>query len=782
MKNIEIKDWSIEQTSPDLKNNRFYESIMSTGNSHMGMRGNLEEFFSGDSLQGTYIAGVYYPDRTKVGWWKNGYPKSYAKIPNAPSFLGIDLHIDGTRIDFAKLKTTDFKRVLDMKRGVLTRYAVAEYAPLKRVSIESRRFLSMDDKEIACISFRITPLDCDCTVSAHMSLDGDVSNEDSNYSESFWEEIQKYAFKNHGNLTVKTKKSGFSVSMSMQCKAYRESSIVEDELFSSTETKKGVSSNFNSFCSKGDTVEIQKYVSVLTSRDHSECSLSDLSDSKAKLAAYIGYDKLFENHCEFWESLWKKCDVKIYGDTTLQGGARFCIFNLLQTYTGHDYRLNIGPKGFTGEKYGGGTYWDTESFCLPFYLLAFGESLSKSILEYRHAHLQKAIENSKNLGLEGALYPMVTMTGDECHNEWEITFEEIHRNAAMAHAIYLHSQYTGDMDYVFTRGIDVIVEVSRFWASRVNWSSSKSKYVILGVTGPNEYENNVNNNFYTNYMASWNMGYAAQVLGDLKKSDTALYSSKCASLGISDFEIENWRSISSNIFIPMLGEEIFEQNECFRDKDIRPSSVIPVESLPLWMNWSWDRILRSCFVKQADVLQTFYMFPSKFSKDIVKKNFDFYEPLTVHESSLSALVHAIAASIAGYEGKALSFFSQSVFLDLYNVNRDTKDGLHITSMSGAYTCIALGFAGIRTVGGILNVSPFIPDGIDGYSFSFNFNGRSISIEAVRKSGKRLLKLVLNFGDPLQVLVHSEIILLNPAKEHIVEIKPIPSFETPCENL
>ena len=782
MKNLDIKDWSIVQNAPDFKNNRFYESIMSTANSHMGIRGNLEEFFSGDSLQGTYIAGVYYPDKTRVGWWKNGYPKVYAKIPNAPCFIRIDIHVDGVRLDMASLKIIDFKRILDMKNGVLKKSVIVEYAPLKRVLIDSCRFLSMDDKEIACIKCSITPLDSDCTISAYMRLDGNVFNEDSNYGKCFWEEIKKRSRKNQGSLTMRTKKSGFSVSMSMACRAFKDGIELERDAFSSSETEKGVASSFSERCQKGVAVEIQKYVSVLTSRDHGEESLLELSDSKSGSAASAGYQSLFENHCSLWKSLWGKCDVKILGNTRLQGGVRFCIFNLLQTYTGHDPRLNIGPKGFTGEKYGGGTYWDTEGFCLAFYLLTFGRPIAQNLLEYRHSHIQKARENSIGLGLEGALYPMVTMTGEECHNEWEITFEEIHRNAAIVHAIYLYSQYTGDMDYVFTRGIDTIVEVCRFWASRVNWSSAKSKYVILGVTGPNEYENNVNNNFYTNYMASWNMGYAAEILDALKKSNEALYDSKCADLCISDSEVERWRNISSHIFIPMLGEEIFEQNECFRDKDIRPCSVIPNDNRPLWMNWSWDRILRSCFVKQADVLQAFYMFPGKFSKDVVRKNFDYYEPLTVHESSLSPLVHSIAASMAGYNGKAMSFFKRSVFLDLDNINRDTEDGLHITSMAGAYTCMAFGFAGVRVTKGVLNLNPFIPDAIDGYEFSFMFEEMSICVEVLRKAEKQVLRLLLMSENPVHVHVHSKKILLFPGKQHIMELQPTESLDMLSENL
>ena len=230
---------------------------------------------------------------------------------------------------------------------------------------------------------------------------------------------------------------------------------------------------------------------------------------------------LFENHRKEWERIWSTSDVVIEGDIAAQQGIRFNIFHLNQTYTGKDERLNIGPKGFTGEKYGGSTYWDTEAFVLPFFLKTAPVKVARNLLIYRYKHLRKSIENAAKLGFKdgAALYPMVTMNGEECHNEWEITFEEIHRNGAIAFAIYNYVRHTGDAGYIADYGLEVLIGLSRFWSQRATFSENLGKYVILGVTGPNEYENNVNNNWYTNTIAVWTLSYTIKNLTDLKKNN-----------------------------------------------------------------------------------------------------------------------------------------------------------------------------------------------------------------------------------------------------------------------
>lgn len=427
----------------------------------------------------------------------------------------------------------------------------------------------------------------------------------------------------------------------------------------------------------------------------------------------------------------------------------------MQTYTGDDPRLNIGPKGFTGEKYGGSTYWDTEAYCLPFYLGTSDPSVARQLLIYRYKHLPKAIENAKKLGFKdgAAFYPFVTMNGEECHNEWEITFEEIHRTSAMAYAMRDYVEYTGDKNYFVEYGLEVLIGISRFWAQRVNWSAEKNKYVILGVTGPNEYENNVNNNWYTNYLAAWTLRFTQEAIDYTKKADATKYKALAEKLNFNEAkETSKWADIVSKMYYAEdKTRGIYLQQDGFLDKELIKVSDLPAEDRPLNQKWSWDRILRSCFIKQADVLQCIYLFEDDFTQDQIKKNFDFYEPMTVHESSLSPCVHVILASKLGYKEKAYEMYLRTSRLDLDDYNNDTEDGCHITSMAGTWMSIVKGFGGMRIRDGKLYFSPYIPEHWNSYSFRIEFRGRVLKV----KVAKEKTEVILESGDHLSIVLNDK---------------------------
>jgi maltose phosphorylase len=457
--------------------------------------------------------------------------------------------------------------------------------------------------------------------------------------------------------------------------------------------------------------------------------------------------------------------VEIVGDTEAQQGIRFNIFQLFSTYYGDDCTLNFGPKGFTGEKYGGATYWDTEAFVLPMYMAIASQEVTRNLLIYRHNQLEGAFENARRIGMKGALYPMVTFTGVECHNEWEITFEEIHRNAAIAFAIFQYVSYTGDKSYIGQYGIDVLIEISRFWASRVHYSERNKRYMIHGVTGPNEYENNVSNNWYTNRMAAWCLEYTLECIAYLREINAA---GKLVERAVTGSEEEKWREIAEKMYLPYEDElGIFVQHDTFLDKELKPADAIPVAERPINQHWSWDRILRSCYIKQADVLQGLYFLGHLYDSETKKKNFMFYEPLTVHESSLSPCVHSIIAAELGIEDKAVEMYKRTARLDLDNYNNDTEDGLHITSMGGSWLAIVQGFAGMRTANGMLEFKPFLPQGWESYSFKVNYRSRRLKIFV----GNGKTTITLELGQPLNVvLLDREILLSDVVEESIVPAK------------
>ena len=495
---------------------------------------------------------------------------------------------------------------------------------------------------------------------------------------------------------------------------------------------------------ENDTYELEKDVVVVTSRDVEPAEQAKKATELLDAVQSESFADNLADHTAIWEKRWEQSDIVIAGDEAAQQGIRFNILQLFMTYYGEDRRLNVGPKGFTGEKYGGATYWDTEAYIVPMYLAVTKPEVTKALLEYRHEQLPGAYHNAKQQGLKGALFPMVTFNGIECHNEWEITFEEIHRNADIPFAIYQYTNYTGDDSYVKDEGMDVLVGTARFWADRVHFSKRKGKYMIHGVTGPNEYENNVNNNWFTNTMARWLIGYT---LERLPKATVEAQKR----VAVTDEEKAKWQDIVDNMYLPEDKElGIFVQHDTFLDKDLRPVSEIE-DQRPINQNWSWDKILRSPFIKQADVLQGIYFLNDHYTMEQKEKNFDFYEPMTVHESSLSPCIHSILAAELGKKEKAVELYERTARLDLDNYNNDTVDGLHITSMSGSWLAIVQGFAGMRYDADHLKFNPFVPDKWNHYSFKLNYRGRLIEVYADHKE----IKVSLLKGADLEIIVKGD---------------------------
>lgn len=760
MKNyLKHHEWQIIEEGFDPHTNKISESIFSIGNGRMGQRANFEEEYSGETLRGSYVAGVYYPDKTRVGWWKNGYPEYFAKVLNAPNWIGIHIIIENQKLDLAKCKTEDFKRILDMKTGLLSRSFAATFPDGKKMRVDSKRFCSMAHGEIGAIRYSITPLNFSAKAVISIYVDADVVNKDSNYDEKFWEEVYKEATEGKSIVTAHTKKTFFHVTTGMRYAIFTNGAKAQPDRINLEQREKFAGNIVQLNLEEGKETVIYKYAAVLSSENHSKGELVAACNKVLDHAFEKGFDQLLDEHSKVWAHKWEECDITIDGDVAAQQGIRFNIFQLTQTYTGDDERLNIGPKGFTGEKYGGSTYWDTEAYCLPFYLGTAEQKVARNLLVYRYKHLQKAVENAEKLGFKegAALYPMVTMNGEECHNEWEITFEEIHRNGAIAYAIFDYIRYTGDEHYLSEYGLEVLIGISRFWAQRVNWSSHKNRYVMLGVTGPNEYENNVNNNWYTNNFATWTLEYTIHALDFVKKNDPTEFKEIMQRTRLDqEKEVSKWKEIIAKMHYP---EEptrgIFLQQDGFLDKELMSVSELKKEDRPLNQKWSWDRILRSCFIKQADVLQGLYFFEDRYDQETLRKNFDFYEPMTVHESSLSPCVHAILASKLGYKQKAYEMYLRTARLDLDDYNNDTEDGCHITSMAGTWMSLVKGFGGMRVKDGKLSFNPFIPEQWKSYSFRLEFRGRVIKVK-VSKDGT---ETILESGEPMEIYLKDKVVHL-----------------------
>ncbi|MEN8766440.1 MAG: glycoside hydrolase family 65 protein [Polaribacter sp.] len=755
-------EWSIIEEGFNTETVKSSESIFSIGNGAMGQRANFEEDYSGKTFQGSYIAGVYYPDKTRVGWWKNGYPEYFAKVLNAPNWIGINVLVNNEKLDLHTVKeVSKFRRELNMKEGWLSRSFEAMMQNNIKIKVDAKRFLSLEFDEIGAISYAVTPLNSAAKITYSPYLDAGITNEDSNWEDQFWNVLEVHQNEQQSFIQARTMKTHYNTCTFMQSQLF----IDHEEILTASKNEKTDTAAMCSYTqeiNQNQTYTIHKFGGYVVDRNHHKNELVAAAKKILDKAVSFGFELLLEKQKKSWSKIWETSDIRITGDMKAQQGIRFNIFQLNQTYLGTDPTLNIGPKGFTGEKYGGSTYWDTEAYCIPFYMATKDQSVARTLLEYRYKHLDKAIENAEKLGFKNgaALYPMVTMNGEECHNEWEITFEEIHRNGAIAYAIYNYQRYTGDTTYVPEKGLEVLIGIARFWHQRVNFSSDKNNYVMLGVTGPNEYENNINNNWYTNYIATWCLNYALENIANVKADHISDYIRIKEKTNFSDDELKSWKNVADNMYFPYSEKhKVFLQQDGFLDKELITVANLDKSERPINQNWSWDRILRSPYIKQADVLQGFYMFEDHFSTEELERHFNFYEPFTVHESSLSPCVHSIQAAKLDKIDLAYAFYLRTSRLDLDDYNSEVHEGLHITSMAGTWMSIVEGFGGMRIVNNTLSFNPKIPKEWHSYSFKVNFRNQIITI-SVTQTGTHF-----NFEgkEEIEILVNGKQIMVAPNK-------------------
>ena len=755
-------EWSIIEEGFNADKVKSSESLFSIGNGAMGQRANFEENYSGETFQGSYIGGVYYPDKTRVGWWKNGYPEYFAKVLNAPNWIGINVQINDENLDLHTCKeVSKFKRELNMKEGWLSRSFEAVLQNGIKIKVDTKRFLSLELDEIGAIKYNVTPLNSDAKITFTPYLDAGITNEDTNWDDQFWDVLEVSQKNQQSYIQARTMKTHFYTCTFMESRLFiNDAEVVTD--CSNEQTSNFTACNYQREIKENQTFTIHKFGGYVVDRDYDKNELVAASKKALDKAVSLGFDALLEMQKQSWAQIWHMSDITISGDVKAQQGIRFNIFQLNQTYLGTDASLNIGPKGFTGEKYGGSTYWDTEAYCIPFYMATKDQAVARTLLEYRYNHLDKAIENAAKLGFKNgaALYPMVTMNGEECHNEWEITFEEIHRNGAIAFAIFNYERFTNDETYIPEKGLEVLIAIARFWHQRATFSSDKNKFMILGVTGPNEYENNINNNFYTNYIAKWCINYALENIEKVKINHISDYIRIQEKTTFSDDELSKWKSVADGMYFPFSEKHnVYLQQDGFLDKELITVANLDKSQRPINQKWSWDRILRSPYIKQADTLQGFYMFENDFSTEELERHFDFYEPFTVHESSLSPCVHSIQAAKLDRMEQAYTFYLRTSRLDLDDYNHEVEEGLHITSMAGTWMSIVEGFGGMRVQNNTLSFSPKIPKEWKSYSFKVNFRHQIIKVNVHQNSTDFELEGTTN----VEILVNGEKVMISPDK-------------------
>jgi maltose phosphorylase len=463
----------------------------------------------------------------------------------------------------------------------------------------------------------------------------------------------------------------------------------------------------------------------------------------------------------YWDAYWAVSDIVIEpasgNEKTValeQQGIRYCSFQLAQTYNGGSMRHNIGAKGLTGEAYNGHAFWDTESCCLPFYLFT-NPNAAKDLLLFRYNTLPMAKERAKMLDCRGACYPIATLNGDEACPLWQHASLQLQPSTAVAYGIWHYLKITEDREFLYQYGAEMLVEIARFLESRVALGSRTKQYGFYGVMGPDEFHLMVNNNAYTNYMGKRTFRYAAETLETLKQQAPAQYAALCEKTGVTDADAQRWTEIADRMYLPIGEDGLIEQHDGFFDLPHTDIDAIPVTDFPLYEHWSYDRIYRTDMIKQPDVLMMLYLYNSSFSEAVKRRNYEYYQPRTIHESSLSPAIHSILAAELGQMEEAMDLFGFATRLDLDDYNRNTREGLHITSIAMAWANIVYGFAGLRSDGDLLRFAPRLPDRWSALRFSLTYRGRVIEVRMTRE--KTVFRL--SSGEPLLVRIYGDEVTL-----------------------
>jgi maltose phosphorylase len=717
-----LNPWKIIEEGFEPDKNMVSESIFSLGNEYMGIRGYAEEGISCNSLLGSYFNGVYENARELKNTSYKGIVKRTHFMINAVDWLYTRIELDGEQLETSAADIDGFTRVLDMQDGTLKREFIWNTKTGKSIKITFTRFVSMENPNAGfqCIEFE--PINFSGEIHTEFGLDFSTVHQASNYC--YWKESDKKSEDDIAAIVCSTITTGMRIFSGFKLICNRP---IEKKLHTKD---KYIGFQCVVPLVKAEKSTIIKSVTNIVEKDEavSNDSLRAIGMAMTSEQADVGFENALSDQEAYWKRIWNNFDVQIGDDPKRQQGIRYCIFQLQQTYHGLNPKNNIGAKGLTGESYNGHTFWDTEAYCLPFYLFN-NPSAAKNLLEYRYYTLPNARRRAKDLDCEGACYPVATITGDEACDLWQHASLQFQASTGVVYGIMNYAGNTGDKEFLYTHGAEMLIEISRFLRSRGAWSQLRNKFGFYAVMGPDEFHMMVNNNCYTNYIAKKTFEYTLDVLEEMKESAPATYADLLEKTKIAQEELDGIRNCAENMIIPYDEKTgIFEQHEGYFDLPHIDVDKIPGSEFPLYNNWSYDRIYRTDMIKQPDVLMMMFLFSHDFSEEIKKKNYEYYEPRTIHESSLSPSIHSVLACELKKTDEAFAFFDFATRMDLDNYNRNTNEGLHTTSLAAAWVNILYGFGGMRTDGEILELKPSIPKEWNFYSFKLTYKSVIICVQ------------------------------------------------------
>ena len=711
-KYLETDPWRIVEKGFHKEKNEVSESLFSLSNEYMGVRGFFEEGSSLPSLIGTYFNGIIeYSLEDRPSAYKGIVKRTHFTI-NSVNFLKCSLSCGGEKLDLATSAISSFERVLDLKNGLLGRSFVW-HANGGDIEVVFERILDMVNVSDAVQRITLKS-NQDVQVQLSLSLDSSILHWGNH---CYWDEERAVdPFEGGYGLSMKTPRTHQGLVAVMDLEG-----LGGQHVF--TRKEKEIEVGFALDLKANEEKKITRFVSIEINKESSSENEALLTKATRDLQALKaqGFGGVVASNADYFAKVWERSDVEIDGDIEDQQGIRYCIFQLEQTYHGVSPDNNIGDKGLTGEAYSGHAFWDSETYCLPYYLFSNQQS-ALNLLSFRYHTLEQAKARAKDLDCEGACYPIATRNGEEACDLWQHASCQFQPSTGVAYAIAHYMNLYHDDAFMQKQGLEMLLEIDKFLLSRGQYSPD-GRFGFYGVMGPDEFELMVNNNTYTNFMAKKSFEYLFEILAS-GRYETKDLLKKC---GYDSELLQRMKDASEKMIILYDPKtQLFEEHDGYFKLPHIDIHSIPVEDFPLYSHWSYDRIYRNDIIKQPDVLMFMFLYPSDFSASVKKANYDFYEPRCIHESSLSPSIHSIFACGLGYEKAATDFFAFATRLDLDDYNRNTKEGLHLTSIAAAWMNIVYGFLGLKSDQG-LSIAPILPKKWVSYSVRLSYRGTRFKV-------------------------------------------------------
>ena len=763
-----IEEWALRETSLDVSVLANTESLFALSNGHIGLRGNLEEG-EPHGMPGTYLNSFYETRRLPYAEPGYGDPEAGQEIINVTNGKIIRLLVDDEPFDVRYGELRRHERVLDFRDGVLRREAEWVSPAGQAVRLRTVRLVSLAQRAVAAILYEVEPLDQATTLVVQSEL---VANEPlpeetggDPRAGSAAATLRSESFSDHNlrvTLAHRTEGSGLLMAAGMDHEfdlpgQHRIRVLSSEDLGRVTCTAD---------LEPGQRLRFVKFLAYGWSSQRSLPAITDQVEAALAGARNRGWDGLVAKQRGVLDEFWNRADVEIEGDPELQQAVRFSFFHLLQA-TARGEQRGIPAKGLTGTGYHGHTFWDTELFVIGPLIYTVPEAVRDALL-WRHATLDLARDRAKELGLAGAAFPWRTIRGQESSGYWPAGTAAVHINAAIADAVIRYVAVTEDEDFEREAGLELLVETARLWRSLGHYDSG-GRFRIEGVTGPDEYSAIADNNVYTNLMAERNLRGAADAVE--RQPDRA------RELGVSGEEPASWRDAAAAMTVPYdesLG--VHPQDEGFTQQAVWDFDSTEPEQYPLLLHFPYFDLYRKQVLKQADLVLALFFRGDCFSPEEKARNFDFYEPLTVRDSSLSASTQAVIAAEVGHLDLAYDYFAEAALLDLDDIHHNTRDGLHLASLGGAVQAAIAGFGGIRNYEGSLKLVPRLPDALTRVSFRFRFKGRKIEVEVTPGE----VRYTMAEGDPLEVTHHGEPVTIATDSPITMQIPSPPERGAPAQ--